>query len=408
MQQEQIEARKQKGREIAQKSRIQRTEQGWKVPSQTGEGYYIVVSNGFEAKCSCPDYETRHCKCKHLWAVELIVTKQIDNEGNVTITQTVRKTYSQDWKNYNLAQQKEKELFMKLLSDITKRIKQPAYSYGRPEKQIGDTVYSMIYKVYSTFSSRRFTTDMKTAMENRLIEQITPRSSMSDYFNKKELTPLLAQIVQLTSLPLRTVEKDFAVDSTGFGTSNFQRWYSFKHGKEISSRRWVKCHLMCGVKTNIISSVKITSEFDNDCPQFKELVNTTAEHFDMQEVSADKAYLSQDNFELTKQHNATLYVPFKSNSQPSGNGMIWKKMYHYFMLNNDDYSQHYHKRSNIESTNHMIKAKFGSFVRSKSWNAQVNEVLCKVICHNICCVIMEMHTLGIEANFVRNVNELSE
>ncbi len=52
-----------------------------------------------------------------------------------------------------------------------------------------------------------------------------------------------------------------------------------------------------------------------------------------------------------------------------------------------------------ETTNHMIKSKFGSSVRSKSWSAQVNEVLCKIICHNICVVIMEMHTMGIEADF---------
>jgi hypothetical protein len=31
---------------------------------------------------------------------------------------------------------------------------------------------------------------------------------------------------------------------------------------------------------------------------------------------------------------------------------------------------------------------------------QVNEVLCKIICHNICVVIQEMHELGIDPNFV--------
>jgi hypothetical protein len=65
------------------------------------------------------------------------------------------------------------------------------------------------------------------------------------------------------------VEKDFAIDSTGFGTSNFQRWYSFKHGKEINSRKWVKCHFITGVKTNVIPSVKITTEFDNQQPRIK-------------------------------------------------------------------------------------------------------------------------------------------
>jgi len=46
--------------------------------------------------------------------------------------------------------------------------------------------------------------------------------------------------------------------------------------------------------------------------------------------------------------------------------------------------KHYHKRSNVESTFSMIKKKFGSSVRAKTSVAQVNEVLCKVLCHNIC------------------------
>ena len=87
--------------------------------------------------------------------------------------------------------------------------------------------------------------------------------------------------------------------------------------------------------------------------------------------------------------------------------MVWKKMYHYFMLNNEEFLQHYHKRSNAESTVNMIKSKFGDAVRSKKWTAQVNEVLCKVICHNICCLIMELSEMG-KLDFIRKVAELSE
>ena len=221
MEQQQIEVRKQRGLEIAKTSRISKVGNGWHVPSQSGAGFYTVQSNGFEATCNCPDHELRQCKCKHLWAVEFIVTKQIDQEGNVTITQTVRKTYSQDWKNYNLAQEKEKEYFMKFLADITSRIRQPTYDFGRPNNTLSDTVYSMVFKVYSTFSGRRFSTDMQSAKDKGLVEKKIPRSSMFDYFNKKEVTPLLAQMVTITSLPLRSVENDFAIDSTGFGTSIF-------------------------------------------------------------------------------------------------------------------------------------------------------------------------------------------
>lgn len=399
MEQEQILVRKQRGMEIAKTSRITQNGNKWTVPSQSGAGAYTVISNGFEATCTCPDYEVRRYKCKHIWSVQLTVTKEIDMEGNVTITKTIRKTYSQDWKNYNVAQQKEKELFMKLLADLTSRVNQPTYEFGRPSNSISDTLYSMAFKVYSTFSGRRFSTDLEIAKENGFAEKKIPYNSMFRYFQKKELTLLLANIVSITSLPLRTIEHDFAIDSTGFGTSNFQRWYSFKHGKEISSRRWVKCHFMTGVKTNIISSVSVTSEFDNDSPELKALVNETAENFKMEEVSGDKAYLSQDNMELIASKGATPFIAFKTNSQPSGNGMVWKKMYYYFQLRNEEFLNHYHKRSNIETTNHMIKSKFGDYVRSKTWTAQINEVLCKVICHNICVVIQEMHELGIQADF---------
>lgn len=47
----------------------------------------------------------------------------------------------------------------------------------------------------------------------------------------------------------------------------------------------------------------------------------------------------------------------------------------------------------------MIKSKFSDAVRSKTETAQVNEVLLKILCHNICVVIQEMNELGINAEF---------
>jgi hypothetical protein len=47
----------------------------------------------------------------------------------------------------------------------------------------------------------------------------------------------------------------------------------------------------------------------------------------------------------------------------------------------------------------MMKAKFGDALRSKTDTVLVNELLCKVLCHNICVVIQSMYELGIEADF---------
>ncbi len=47
----------------------------------------------------------------------------------------------------------------------------------------------------------------------------------------------------------------------------------------------------------------------------------------------------------------------------------------------------------------MIKAKFGERLWSKTEVAQTNEMLLKVVCHNICCVIRSMHELELEPTF---------
>ncbi len=47
----------------------------------------------------------------------------------------------------------------------------------------------------------------------------------------------------------------------------------------------------------------------------------------------------------------------------------------------------------------MIKAKFGAFVRSKTPVAQRNEVLCKVLAHNLCVLVQAFFELGVEPRF---------
>ena len=74
-------------------------------------------------------------------------------------------------------------------------------------------------------------------------------------------------------------------------------------------------------------------------------------------------------------------------------------MWHYYTFNRPEFNAHYHKRSNVETVFSMIKAKFGAAVRAKTPLAQVNEVLCKILCHNICVLIQSIYELGLEPVF---------
>ena len=46
-----------------------------------------------------------------------------------------------------------------------------------------------------------------------------------------------------------------------------------------------------------------------------------------------------------------------------------------------------------------MKRKFGDTLRSKTLVAQRNELLLKVLCHNIVCVVHEIHESGVAAMF---------
>jgi transposase len=116
------------------------------------------------------------------------------------------------------------------------------------------------------------------------------------------------------------------------------------------------------------------------------------------ELSADKAYASIVNFNAIDKVGATPYIPFKERHTGESGG-LFQKAHRFFTYNRDEFLAHYHKRSNVESTVSMVKAKFGDYIRSKTEVAMRNEALCKLLCHNICCLISAAHELGVEALF---------
>ena len=160
---------------------------------------------------------------------------------------------------------------------------------------------------------------------------------------------------------------------------------------------------MCGVKTHVVTSVEATPFESADSPQLPQLVNATAKTFDIKEVSADKAYSSKSNLHAVVAVNGTPYIMFECYSKGSQGHKpysdLWQRMWHFYNFNHEAFLKHYHKRSNVETTFSMIKAKFGGSVRAKTPTAQVNEVLCKILCHNICVLIQSIYELGLEPTF---------
>jgi transposase len=404
-----MDAREQRGRTIAEHAGLIQKGKVWLVPSQSGTGKrYTVVPDAEKPHCSCADHETRGVKCKHIHAVEITMTKTEQNDDGSTTVTTVtvkaeRKTYSQPWAEYNAAQVNERGHFHELLADLCGMVPEPARKPGRGRKPVSyaDGLFSAILKVYSLMSARRFSGELAEAHERGFISRLPHFNSVLNVFDNADVTPILKGMVETAALPLREIETIFATDSTGFAGSSYHRWFDKKYGGLKSEVRWVKAHLTTGVRTNVVTALDVLQEDSPDSPQLPGLAATTAKNFTIKEMSADKAYTSNANFVAVESHGGTFYPMFRVNATGKGSttGSSFVKTLHYFGLHRDEYLQHYHQRSNVESTVSMVKRKFGGNLRSKNETSMRNECYAKFVCHNICVLIQEMYVLGIDPTF---------
>jgi transposase len=396
--------REQRGLALAALYRIEQKDGKYIVPSQKGNGdTYTVDPNASHPCCTCPDFETRGIKCKHMFAVEFVQSRETKPDGTETITRsfkvTERVTYKQDWPNYNKAQTQEKRLFLSILADLCRGIEQPKrVGAGRPPVPLVDATFACVYKVYSTLSARRFSCDLQEAAEKGHIGKAVHFNVVIKHMDDPNLTAVLKALIVESSRPLAAIETSFAIDSSGFSTCRFVRWFDAKYGKTVEEREWIKAHLVCGTKTNVVTAIEVLGKDTGDGPQLPALLKTTRQTFAVKEMSADAAYTSQANMEAVVEGGGVPYFAFKDNTTGAVGG-LFAKMFHFYCYNKDEFLAHYHKRSNVESTFSMVKGKFRDHVRSRTDEGMRNEVLCKILCHNICCLIHSIFELGIEAKF---------
>jgi hypothetical protein len=394
-----------KALEIAARCRLEYKDGAWLVPSQTTVGtvYRVTLS---PVGCECEDFLLHAMPCKHVIAAHLVQGRQGGTAAPAIDTSVIPKktTYGQDWPAYTRAQASEKRRLQILLHDLCRNLpdrERPPSMTGTKPHLTRDAIFSMAFKVYCMLSARRFMTDLHEAHHKGFITRPLHGVKVASFFEDAYFTPILKELIGYSARPLRTVEADFAIDSSGSGSSRFETWYDQKYGIVRRKCLWVKTHIASGVRTNVVTAVRILDKDAADCPQFVPLIKETRRHFEIGEVSADAAYGSLANFEAIAECGGQAFIAFKSNTTGAVGG-LFERAFHFFQFNRDEYLARYHKRSNVESTFSAIKRKFGDSVMSKTDAAMTNEVLCKILCHNLTCLIQEQETLGIVPIFFKN------
>jgi transposase len=326
----------------------------------------------------------------------------VGEDGCVTETLTIkRKTYAQPcWRAYNASQVHEREYFERLLTALCAGLVQPPRKPGRGRKPlpIADLVFAVVMKVFTTLSNRRAQSDLRESAARGNLGTVGHFNSISKFLADPASTPILTSLIEESAAPLCAIENgQYAIDSTGFSTVTYDRWFDQKHGKLCAAHPWVKLHVMVGTVTHAITGARVTSE--GDCPQLPALLARTRQHHDVREVSADKAYSSVENHNVLESFGVEAFIPFKVNAVVNPKAPTWSRHLVEFTLNQGRFLAHYHRRSNVETVFAMMKARFGASVASRLPTAQVNEVLAMCDAHNLCCLVKAIFTAGLAPTF---------
>lgn len=345
------------------------------------------------------DYIKDNCNSKLTYALEQ-KDKPAVVEENITNMDEDEEEDGRDWSAYNEAKMNENPMFKRIAAEIAKTVQEhDNQSLGANGFSISDQLFCILYHQYTGKAARDIVGDLEE-LDDYYLEEVPHFNTFYNIYGDPNICNLLQKLVEVTAAPLNEVERQIAVDATGYGRSQYQEWKEVKYEEPDDREKFLKAHIAAGTKTNIITQVNITAGTSHDSPEFEELIENTAKHFEIREVSADKAYSSRDNLEAAKQLGMVPFIPFKENTtgKPEGS-RIWTEMFEYFNHHRDEFEEHYHKRSNAESAFAMLKRKFGTKLDNRKPVSQRNELLTKCVAHNICVLIKTIHTLGVKPDF---------
>jgi transposase len=107
--------------------------------------------------------------------------------------------------------------------------------------------------------------------------------------------------------------------------------------------------------------------------------------FKPERILADKAYSNEKILSLIVELGAEPVIAFKSiyskNRLPSSN--VMRKLYQVFLNDREAFEDKNRERPLVEVGISALKRKFMEAVRGRTYRTQVNEILYKVLCHNI-------------------------
>ena len=317
-----------------------------------------------------------------------------------------RKRYPRDEVLYNRMQEDEIPLFFACIPGavVAALDREDLWEgIGRPPTKLYDILICLLVKEYFGLSLRRTTGLLKLFKSLKLIDAEIPCfKTLDNYLNKAIIQKYLQKLVDLTSMLFSQVEHCIATDATGISTTCSSSWYNIRVCKKSKRKDHLMVHISIGTKSNVVVALDVCTKKGGDNVIFRSHVKRVDKHFDVDEWSGDKAYLSRENCNAVHEIGAEPWFKIKSNTTARARGSTaWKNMVNMSKEHPEIVDPKYHKRSNVESTNSAKKRKFGNSVRCRLPIAQKNEESFSWVGYNFSLVPRAIYEFGVSPSFIR-------
>jgi len=319
--------------------------------------------------------------------------------------QKKKKRYKRDEALYNTIQENEWFFFFKTLPELVHSAVGNVDFWlhvGRPPTKAHDVLTCLaIWQRFPNISARSAKGFLEFLKHFGVISiEIPCFKTLCNYQANERVRYYLDRLIEISSKPLKVLETCFATDMNGVRTNNFSSWYSIRTNKIIRKRDHLASHVTTGVKSNIVTAVNINVKKGKDNIIMREHVKKTSKNFEVKEWSGDGADQCRENCTAVEEAGGKPYFKLKSNvtTRPEGHP-AWKHMVVERKTHPTRYKKHYHKRSNVESTNASKKRRLGSCVRSKLDIAREQEEYIKWVDYNLLVLNRAFFEWNIEPNF---------
>jgi len=231
-------------------------------------------------------------------------------------------------------------------------------------------------------------------------------------YEDPDVISLLNEAFFLTQLPVKDLERDFALDGTCHPTTIKQNWESSKDeilrlaeserrsgAKERKRHEFEKTVLAVGTTFKIIASFSRTSSpFSNESPYLRPLLEDVIELYAMvAKVCVDSGLLSRDNCTLIEKAGALPRMfPKKDSSIKTKGSPAWRRMMVEFIEDTQAWLREYHSRSIAETVNSTMKRMFVVPLRKKLVERKATELLARIVVYNLRQLVYLKYTKGIE------------